>query len=54
MKYKTINRAKYIAEFGVDVQDWGIGISVAKSAVTNGKFYIYLQILCFIFRIEFV
>ena len=54
MKAKSINRTKYIAEFGVDIQDWGFGISVAKSVVSNGKFYIYLQALCFIFRIEFV
>lgn len=54
MKSKSRIREHYIAEVGVDIQDWGIAINVSKSIVSNGKFYIYLQVLCFIFRIEFV
>jgi len=53
MKFTTFNHRKYILEFAYDLQDWGVGLSAAKSIVTNGKFYIYFQVLCFVVRIEF-
>jgi hypothetical protein len=53
MKSKSIRHNRYILELGCDIEDWGIGISVAKSIVSNGRFYIYIQVLVFIVRIEF-